>query len=502
MRRSLVRLVPLLALAGVLACAGLAGAEPFARVPAAADSLVPGTRDMLLPLLEQTHAFLRAHEVNGVTMDSRYAINPSEAIRMGVVCQLLGYTELAKLRPREMFQPEILAHARFLDSRLDSVRSGTPFDGMLGYALVEAWLQTRDSVTFAAASIMMDELLALPTDQCVLNGGLMVAMATADWANATGSAEAAQKTSTIVGFLPAFQNDDGSFPHWCGGSEDIHYTGWMAEELVLIQRLTGDSRIEPILARMRDFIEARLAGGGITSYVGPCPGDSTCQQAYDSQHSGCWYDYDTRDWTVEPAYNAQLLDHFESPTYAPVMKFLDSLATGGTWSDKYGYIPPPDDPEYPWSIADTSVANTSINFWVLATIVTGRARRGGADLGWLLDGDLTGAPRSTGNPGLPAHPDRAPDGPLVQLAPPAPNPARGACTLRFALGAAGEGELAIHDAAGRRVRTLAAGALEPGPHAVAWDGRDAQGRACAPGVYFARLRAGGVVRESRLVFVR
>ena len=55
--------------------------------------------------------------------------------------------------------------------------------------------------------------------------------------------------------------------------------------------------------------------------------DST--QYYDSQRSGCSYDYDTRGWTCEPAYNALLFDRFPSAKYLPTVGFLVSLENGG-----------------------------------------------------------------------------------------------------------------------------------------------------------------------------
>ena len=75
----------------------------------------------------------------------------------------------------------------------------------------------------------------------------------------------------------------------------------------------------------------------------------------------------------------------------------------------------------------------------------------------------------------------------IELSAPWPNPARGASRLSFTLPGRAQGSLAILDLAGRTVRTLVAGALEPGLHTQAWDGTDRAGRAAAPGLYFARL---------------
>ena len=67
-----------------------------------------------------------------------------------------------------------------------------------------------------------------------------------------------------------------------------------------------------------------------------------------------------------------LFDHQRSPRYAPTLGFLLSLERGGTFPDLYGYHPPPTDPEYPWTSADTSVVNTSIIYWALATAMAER----------------------------------------------------------------------------------------------------------------------------------
>ncbi|MBI5169149.1 MAG: hypothetical protein HZA61_06650 [Candidatus Eisenbacteria bacterium] len=72
-----------------------------------------------------------------------------------------------------------------------------------------------------------------------------------------------------------------------------------------------------------------------------------------------------------------------------------------------------------------------------------------------------------------------------------PNPAFGAVSFAFSLARAGEVELEVYDASGRRVRTLARGPRAAGAQSVAWDTRDDAGRACAPGAYWARLRVDG-----------
>jgi hypothetical protein len=329
-------------------------------------------------------------------------------------------------------------------------------------------------------------------------------MATAEYHVLTGDAAAGQKTRDILAMLPAEQNADGSFPHWCPGSRDIHYTGWMGQELVLIQRMTGDPGIEPMLRRMCAFLEERVGADGRSTYEEPCPDRPDCVDYYYSRMSGCGIDYDTRGWTVEPGYTALLFDHCRSPEYLPVMRFLVSLEKGGTFADLYGWWPPPEDPEYPWTIADTSVANMSIAFWTLATILTGRGRT------WAAYGsDLEGLAIGGGALGIGRAVRRATHAPResLELRPPAielraPAAVRASCLVRFRTPVAGPSSLAIFDAGGRRVRELIGGPIEAGAHETTWDLCDESGRRCASGVYFVRLSGIGESRTAPVCVTR
>lgn len=85
---------------------------------------------------------------------------------------------------------------------------------------------------------------------------------------------------------------------------------------------------------------------------------------------------------------------------------------------------------------------------------------------------------------------------------PRPNPARDAVTFRFAIPAAAEVSLAIYDLFGRRVADLARGTLSAGAHTETWDFRDGAGVTVPPGVYLAKLGAGGEVLTRAVVRVR
>jgi hypothetical protein len=90
----------------------------------------------------------------------------------------------------------------------------------------------------------------------------------------------------------------------------------------------------------------------------------------------------------------------------------------------------------------------------------------------------------------------------VFLAPPAPNPARGATTLRFGLPRAARVELALYDQQGRRVRALLGGTQPAGERAIVWDGSGDSGRALPAGLYFVRLATEGRTFVSRLAVIR
>jgi len=440
--------------------------------------------DPIPGLVQRIDRYLQDHEVDGVTRDPRWVLNETEEIRQSVVCQLLAYCELERINPQPRTREDVIEHADFLIARLDQMRAHAPFDGMLGYALLEAYEITGLTRFLDAGRTIVFELIDIPTEQCVLNGGLMLAMATGEFARITGHGGCAEKTTAILDLLVPYQNADGSFPHWCWGSRDIHYTGWMGMELIHLQRLTGDARIAGWLSSMSAFLEGRIGPDGRAIYEEPCDGVAGCTNYYYSRASGCWYDYDTRGWTVEPAYCALVFDHQNAAQYPTVMRFLLSLEKGGTIPDLYGYWPPPSDPEYPWTNADTSVVNMSVIFWAMTTALADRAARAPVESLPLLEASafVPSERRLTLSVG--------------------PNPSRGECVFHLTLADEGDASLEVHDAAGRRVRSLPLSPGIPGERTLVWDGRDDAGNALPNGVYFARLRATGETAVARVALTR
>jgi hypothetical protein len=98
------------------------------------------------------------------------------------------------------------------------------------------------------------------------------------------------------------------------------------------------------------------------------------------------------------------------------------------------------------------------------------------------------------DPGIP--------GPAVTFSRPSPSPARGPVTLRFALPHEAAVQLAIYDAAGRRVRELVSGTQPAGAHEISWDLRDESGRPVPAGVSFARLEVDGQALIGKVVTLR
>ncbi len=80
-----------------------------------------------------------------------------------------------------------------------------------------------------------------------------------------------------------------------------------------------------------------------------------------------------------------------------------------------------------------------------------------------------------------------------------PTPFSQGTTVRFALPVAGRVNLAVFNAAGERVATLADADLAAGYHARSWDGRDGAGRAASRGVYYCRLISAGFRAIQKLV---
>lgn len=82
-----------------------------------------------------------------------------------------------------------------------------------------------------------------------------------------------------------------------------------------------------------------------------------------------------------------------------------------------------------------------------------------------------------------------------------PNPFRATTSIRFAIMHPGHIRLSIYDIAGRLRRRLVDRRLDPGSHAIVWDGSDSDGRMMSPGVYWYRISVNGTQASRRLAIV-
>ncbi len=330
--------------------------------------------DPLVPMTVRIGSCLRQHEVEGITRDARYAVNPSEVIRLSVVSQLLGFNDLCATFQGHAYtyRKDVTDRADFLISHYGEATSGTAFDGMLGYALLGAYDITGDTRYLNAALPIVDLCMRLRGSRNRLNWGLMSAMALGKFCQLTGDPAPLAKTLELLGSVVSDQSPDGSFAHYCGRSTDVHYTAWMGMELVLVQRYVDYPPAEQVLQGIEGFLARRIGPSGQTTYMEPCPGTPSCWLYYYSIASGCPQDYDTRAWVNELGYDAVVFDHFRADRYADVMRFLDSLEVSGTVPDKWDHLPPVSDPIYAWASADTSVIRASVVFWSLASMCNSR----------------------------------------------------------------------------------------------------------------------------------
>jgi hypothetical protein len=83
-----------------------------------------------------------------------------------------------------------------------------------------------------------------------------------------------------------------------------------------------------------------------------------------------------------------------------------------------------------------------------------------------------------------------------------PNPTEDGVRVDYTIGSRAPVELSVYDVTGRVVRRLYAADLPPGDYSARWDGRTAEGREAASGVYFVRLRVAGADVTTRAVRLR
>jgi flagellar hook assembly protein FlgD len=83
-----------------------------------------------------------------------------------------------------------------------------------------------------------------------------------------------------------------------------------------------------------------------------------------------------------------------------------------------------------------------------------------------------------------------------------PNPFNPETVIKFNLPQASPVTLRVYNILGQVVNTLVNEPLDAGSHSVRWDGKNAQGRDVASGVYFYRATAGGYESIQKMTLLR
>ncbi|MCK5595828.1 MAG: T9SS type A sorting domain-containing protein, partial [Candidatus Eisenbacteria sp.] len=83
-----------------------------------------------------------------------------------------------------------------------------------------------------------------------------------------------------------------------------------------------------------------------------------------------------------------------------------------------------------------------------------------------------------------------------------PNPFNPVTAVSYGSPTESRVRLAVYNVAGRLVRTLVDGEVDPGYHSVVWDGRDNSGVEVGSGVYFCRMEAEGFDDTTKMVLLK
>jgi flagellar hook assembly protein FlgD len=80
-----------------------------------------------------------------------------------------------------------------------------------------------------------------------------------------------------------------------------------------------------------------------------------------------------------------------------------------------------------------------------------------------------------------------------------PNPFRESVAIKFQSGLLHNPTVAVLDMMGKTVRTLTGEETGPSAFRVTWDGKDANSKAVAAGVYFIRLKCGDAIVTKKIL---
>ncbi len=83
-----------------------------------------------------------------------------------------------------------------------------------------------------------------------------------------------------------------------------------------------------------------------------------------------------------------------------------------------------------------------------------------------------------------------------------PNPFTVSATIRFDSFSEEEATVTIYDAMGRKIKTVFKGKLHKGINLFDWNGKDAEGRKCASGIYFYAVESNGKAFSGKMIYLK
>ncbi len=450
-------------------------------------------RDPLVAMVHRVDRFLRRHSVGGVTPDSRYALNPTEVARLTATCQLLGYAELNGVVPRRRFRTTVGQCADTLLNRFVEVRSGTVFDGMLGYAMLKAYETVGDPRYLAAAEDVIAELRAIPRSEYILNatprGRSSPGSVGSEGESLANVSAVGPKTARISPLSTDPSQEAAMKPR----------IAWITVA-ALVQAAPAFAAFHLV-----KVVEVYTGNGGAPNAQYIVLQTFAAGQSFISGHQVLVYDaagaqIGTYTFTSNLANGANqakiLVATPEAVAFFGVSANLSMTPTipaaGGkvcwdgfdcvAWGSYSGSSIGVGTPAAPDGIPGLALKRRLDTFGSPTTLEAGDDTDNSANDFVLSVPQPVNNAGQTGTAGVG-------DSPLGVSLAVGPNPFRDELTVRLAMPRAGRVEVAVFDLIGRRLRTLHRADLGIGNHQFTWDGRDDSGRLAGAGVYVVRSRS-------------
>ncbi|MBX7138341.1 MAG: hypothetical protein K1X83_10180 [Oligoflexia bacterium] len=228
----------------------------------------------LIEQINRTADFLERNR-NGklLTVDPRPVQPFSEMVRLNIVTQAGGYLNLYRMFRRPMDRNYAAMRLNYLTLLGRSGLSNGPFDGMLGYVMLQGGelLNNQEFKNFGLS--IADDCLTYPW--LTLDPGYMCDMALAKAYALTRNQAYLNKLRLSTAETASRQYPNGGFPHWYQdgqhGGPSANYTAWMIEEAYMIRQ--GDPEnpdlTVPIMKSL-PFLRSLVEGDGS---LHPYPGE-------------------------------------------------------------------------------------------------------------------------------------------------------------------------------------------------------------------------------------